>query len=135
MFLGSLTNTARKMSKCAVFSGLFFPTFGLNTEIYGVNLRIQPKAGKHVFTVFWTPLKQSNFSIKTLHKLPKFHLISWRGAIRPKLCGNWAFAQNFYTRKLGEITLFYAVQDSAKQLQVAATVDLTSCNCFKFLLC
>ena len=25
--------------------------------------------------------------------------------IRPKLCGNWAFAQNMHTRKLGEITV------------------------------
>ena len=31
-------------------------------------------------------------------------------AIRPKLCGNCAFPQNFYTRKLGEITVFYAVK-------------------------
>ena len=29
------------MSKCGVFSGPYFPVFGLNTEIYGVNLRIQ----------------------------------------------------------------------------------------------
>ena len=28
---------------------------------------------------------------------------------RPKLCGNCAFPQNFHTRKLGEITVFYAV--------------------------
>ena len=30
-------------------------------------------------------------------------------AIRPKLCGNCAFPQNFHTRKLGEISVFYAV--------------------------
>ena len=30
--------------------------------------------------------------------------------IGPKLCGNCAFLQNFHTRKLGEITVFYAVQ-------------------------
>ena len=30
-------------------------------------------------------------------------------AIRPKLCGNCAFPQNFHTKKLGEITAFYAV--------------------------
>ena len=30
-------------------------------------------------------------------------------AIRPKLCGNCAFPQNFHTRKLGEITVFYAM--------------------------
>ena len=30
--------------------------------------------------------------------------------MRPlKLCGNCAFTQNFHTRKLGEITVFYAV--------------------------
>ena len=28
----------------------------------------------------------------------------------PKLCGNCTFPQNFRTRKLGEITVFYAVQ-------------------------
>ena len=28
----------------------------------------------------------------------------------PKLCGNCAFPQNFHTRKLGEITVFYAVK-------------------------
>ena len=31
------------------------------------------------------------------------------GANRPKLCGNCAFPQNFHTRKLGEITVFFAV--------------------------
>ena len=43
--------------------------------------------------------------------------ISWCGnfvetffAICPKLCGNSAFAQNLQTRKLGEITVFYAVK-------------------------
>ena len=29
------------MSKYGVFSGTYFPVFELNTEIYGVNLRIQ----------------------------------------------------------------------------------------------
>ena len=28
---------------------------------------------------------------------------------RPKLCGNCAFPQNVHTRKLGEITVFFAV--------------------------
>ena len=30
-------------------------------------------------------------------------------AIRPKLCGNGTFPQNFQTRKLGETTVFFAV--------------------------
>ena len=33
---------------------------------------------------------------------------------RPKLCGNCAFPQNFYTRKLGEITVFFAVDIKRK---------------------
>ena len=28
---------------------------------------------------------------------------------RPKICGNCAFPQNFHVRKLGEITVFFAV--------------------------
>ena len=32
--------TAWKVSKYAVFSGPYFPVFGPNMEIYGVNLRI-----------------------------------------------------------------------------------------------
>ena len=32
-----------KVSKYGVISGPYFPVFGLNTEIYGVNLRIQSK--------------------------------------------------------------------------------------------
>ena len=35
-----------KMSKYGVISGLYFPVFGLNTEIYGVNLRIQSEYRK-----------------------------------------------------------------------------------------
>ena len=39
-------HTAWKVSKYGVFSGLYFPIFGLNTEIYSVNLRIQSKYRK-----------------------------------------------------------------------------------------
>ena len=34
-------------------------------------------------------------------------------ANRPKLCGNCAFPQKFHTKKLGEITVFYAVVATA----------------------
>ena len=34
------------MSKCGVFFGPYFSVFGLKTEIYGVNDRIQSKYGK-----------------------------------------------------------------------------------------
>ena len=30
--------------------------------------------------------------------------------IHPKLCGNWAFPQNLYTRKLGQTTVFFALE-------------------------
>ena len=39
--LFSSKNTAWKVSKYGVISGPYLPLFGLNTEIYGVNLRIQ----------------------------------------------------------------------------------------------
>ena len=35
------------MPKYGFFSGPYFPVFGLNTEIYGVNLRVQSKYGKY----------------------------------------------------------------------------------------
>ena len=38
--------TAWKVSKYGVFSGPYFPAFGLNTEIYSVNLRIQSEYRK-----------------------------------------------------------------------------------------
>ena len=42
----NLLHTAWKVSKYGVFSGPYFPLFGLNTEIYGVNLRIQTEYRK-----------------------------------------------------------------------------------------
>ena len=41
-----MTQTAWKASKYWVFSGSYFPVCRLNTEIYGVNLRIQSKYKK-----------------------------------------------------------------------------------------
>ena len=32
----------------------------------------------------------------------------------PKLCGNFALPQNFHTRKLGEITVFYVISQNYK---------------------
>ena len=44
-----LKYTTWKVPKCGVFSGLYFPVFGLNTEIYSVNLRTQSeyRTGKY----------------------------------------------------------------------------------------
>ena len=41
-----VNNTAGKLLKYRVFSGQYFPVFGLNSEIYGVNLRIQSECRK-----------------------------------------------------------------------------------------
>ena len=40
------TNTAWKVSKYWIFSGPYFPAFGLNTERYFASLRIQSECGK-----------------------------------------------------------------------------------------
>ena len=42
----SLSSGAWKVSKYQVFSGPYFPTFGLNIEKYGVSLRLQFECGK-----------------------------------------------------------------------------------------
>ena len=43
-----MTFSAWKVSKYGVFSGLYFPVFGLNTEIYEANLCIQSEhTGKY----------------------------------------------------------------------------------------
>ena len=56
-----------------------------------------------------------------MHKIPSFHRISWCEnfvkrtvstefrVIHPRICGNYAFTQIFYTRKLGEIMVFCGV--------------------------
>ena len=45
-WLYSNPSTTWKVSKYGVFSGPYFPAFGLNTEIYSVNLSIQSECGK-----------------------------------------------------------------------------------------
>ena len=46
-FNSCISPTAWKVSKYGVFSGPYYPLFGLNTEIYSVNLRIQSKCRKY----------------------------------------------------------------------------------------
>ena len=41
-----IINTGWKVSKYAVFSGMYFPAFGVNLERYSVSLCIQSKCGK-----------------------------------------------------------------------------------------
>ena len=42
----SEAGTLREVSKYGVFSGSYFPAFGLNTERYSVSLRVQFKRGR-----------------------------------------------------------------------------------------
>ena len=46
--------------------------------------------------------------LHTLHKIPWFHLVSWCGSFRANHT-KIAFPQIFHTRKLGEISVFYAI--------------------------
>ena len=45
-------------------------------------------------------------------------------AIRPKLCGNWAFPQNLHIRKLAAFTVFYTVQQKIILLRSKVTLEL-----------
>ena len=47
IYLDWLATTAWKVSKHGLFFGPYLPVLWLNTEIYGVNLRIQPEYGKY----------------------------------------------------------------------------------------
>ena len=59
--------------------------------------------------------------------------ILWKG-IRPKLCGNCAFPQNFHTRKLGEITDFHKMVVSILKhtLHRSAPIELVYRDCKNF---
>ena len=64
-----------------------------------------------------TEPKKTVFAVNITHcvKYRNFTLFPgveslWKDiAVHPKLCGNYAFPQNFHTRKLGEILVFYTV--------------------------
>ena len=64
---------------------------------------------RSVITLHFLPLS-GRVKNRTLRKIPRFHLISY--------CGNCASPQNFHTRKLGEILVFYTVK----------TKTLSGCN-------
>ena len=67
-------HTAWKASKYGVFSGLYFPVFGLKTEIYGVNLRIQSdymKIRTWENSVFGHFSRRVTFTITVIHIQPR----------------------------------------------------------------
>ena len=96
--LSQNSDTAWKVSKNGVFSGPYFPSFGLKTERYEVSLRIQSECGKirtrknSVFgyfsqnsdcnllrEYFWNSFLQElrNFNIKTSIQISLFLLFSF----------------------------------------------------------
>ena len=55
------------------------------------------------------------------------------------LCGNFAFSQNFHTRKLGEITVFFAVMPPVPKINILADFSqfqnqLISCYNFRTIM-
>ena len=59
------------------------------------------------------PISPTWFLVNFIWKIlvPAVSSFEVKKEIRPKLCGNCAFPQNFHTRKLGEIRIFCAVLD------------------------
>ena len=87
-------------------------------------LRLQTKYCNDVFygNNFhdWPLGHEYKYASDPLFKIPKFHLISWCGNLVERhnfLCGNCAFSQNFRTRKLGEISVFFAVINCCKNIR------------------
>ena len=85
MFLIIITPTAWTVSKYRVFSGPYFPAFGLNTERYSVSLRIQSECGKirtrknSVFGHFSRSAPYSNLRVlflKLLYLIRKLCVVS-----------------------------------------------------------
>ena len=61
--------------------------------------------------------KRHCIKYRNFNKFPGVEIL-WKGIVsaefranRPKLYGNCVFPQNLYNRKLGKITVFYAVRD------------------------
>ena len=77
-------STVWKVSKYGVFAGPYFSVFGLNTEIYGVNLRIQYEYGKMRIrknSAFGNFSRSAGFSgIKQLEML---FVKQWRSKFKP----------------------------------------------------
>ena len=95
----AITVNLWKMSKYGVFFGQYFPLYGLNTEIFGVNLRIQSEYGKirtrknHVFANF----SRSEYISKTSRKS------SQRRIQNPVKYLRWSFLWEKQPAKFGSI--------------------------------
>ena len=91
-----LRNTAWKVSKCAVFSGLYFPVVGLNKEIYSI---FNPNKGK------WGPEKTPYLDTFHLVKVSVITLFSMSNIIwyfNTSLPGTRRFCQKIVWSALGK---------------------------------
>ena len=83
------------------------------------------------FNWYLTKFKQSNGcdynSDKNWYLFFDFSICIHFHSERPKICGNWVFPENFHTRKLGEITVFYAVLHIRLRFKYASS-ELFSSN-------
>ena len=72
------------------YSGLHFPAFGLNTERYGISLRIQSECGKMRTRI--TP------NMDTFHTVVHVHVFCWFMQILHKehVCSYFAVSKNVY---------------------------------------
>ena len=68
-------NTVWKVSKYGVFSGPYFPAFGMNTEKYGVSLCIQSKCRK--IRTRKTPNTDIFQAVELVWPKEQHHLKSW----------------------------------------------------------
>ena len=110
---------ANALSKICQNMGVFWPYFpvkGQNRRLYG-KMRVGQNRNSGVFyaMIFYQTI------LNTLRKKQKFHLISWCGIFvkrhnfrrvsgeSPKTMRKLCLSAKFHTKKLGEITVFYAV--------------------------
>ena len=89
-----LSITAWKVSKYGVFSGPYFPAFGLNMERTGVSLRIQAESGKILTKK--TPYLDTFHAVNKVHHQPFLN----------KLPNNLKLLkEQFYLSKLNELVM------------------------------
>ena len=117
-FIVNFEHSVWKASKYRVFTGPYFPVFGLNAEIYGVNLRIQSEYGK-IRTRKKTPYSDTFHGVTdfthcfgiTIIKVDQVNVVDWNSCWSLKqifVTFNWNnFKLNFLTFR--NLNIFFIV--------------------------